>query len=238
MHKEYFNYIVLGIKNLENTQLENIDKAAEFVGQTIINGKHVFTFGSGHSQLVAREVVERAGGLVPVYHLPDPIWGMAEQIEGYGKRLISQYPIKADDLIIVISNSGRNPEPIEVAQEAKEIGLKVIVITSLQHSKAVKSRHSSGKLLFEFGDVVIDNGVPKGDAVVSFKGISTKAGALSTIMGTSIMNAIMVEAIQYLLDRDYSPPILLSFNVDGSEEHNNEMMSRYKEMKWAPRYFF
>lgn len=238
MQEEYLNIVIEGIKNLRDTQSDNIKKAAELIGDALAEGKHIFTFGSGHSQLLAREITERAGGLAPVFHLPDPIWGMVERLEGYGEMLLEQYPLQKGEVIFVISNSGRNPEPIEIAKGAKEKGLKVIAVTSLKHSKNVESRHSSGKKLFEYGDVVLDTGTPKGDAVMDFEGLSSKAGAASTVFGAALLNAVMVEAIQYLLDKGIEPPVLISANVDGFDEHNAELMERYKEMAWAPRYFF
>ncbi|MDY6846156.1 MAG: SIS domain-containing protein [Chloroflexota bacterium] len=238
MQKKYLDIVIEGIENLRDKQSYAIREAAKLVGDALADGKHVFTFGSGHSQLLAREITERAGGLAPVFHLPDPIWGMVERIEGYGETLLEQYPIQPGEVIFVISNSGRNPEPIEIAKGAKEKGLKVIAVTSLKHSKNVESRHSSGKKLFEFGDVVLDTGTPKGDAVMDFEGLSSKAGAVSTVFGAAMLNAVMVDAIQYLLDRGIEPPVLISANVDGSDEHNAELMERYKEMAWAPRYFF
>jgi uncharacterized phosphosugar-binding protein len=238
MYKDYLQNVNEAIIRIQDTQASNIKSAANMVGAAIANDKHIYTFGSGHSQLLAREVTERAGGLAPVFHLPDPTWGMVERLEGYGENLLKQYPIRADEVIFVISNSGRNPEPIEVAMGAKEIGLKVIAVTSLEHSRNVDSRHSSGKKLFELGDIVLDTGTPKGDAVMSFEGWSTKAGALSTILGAAILNAVMVEAIQYLLEKGIVPPVIISANLDGSDEHNANLYARYKDMAWAPRYFF
>jgi uncharacterized phosphosugar-binding protein len=238
MYKDYLQNVNEAIIRIQDTQASNIKSAANMVGAAIANDKHIYTFGSGHSQLLAREVTERAGGLAPVFHLPDPTWGMVERLEGYGENLLKQYPIQADEVIFVISNSGRNPEPIEVAMGAKEIGLKVIAVTSLEHSRNVDSRHSSGKKLFELGDIVLDTGTPKGDAVMSFEGWSTKAGALSTILGAAILNAVMVEAIQYLLEKGIVPPVIISANLDGSDEHNANLYARYRDMAWAPRYFF
>lgn len=238
MQEEYLNIIIEGIKNLRDTQSDVIKEAAKLVGDALADGKHIFTFGSGHSQLLAREITERAGGLAPVFHLPDPVWGMVERLEGYGEKLLEQYPLQPGEVIFVISNSGRNPEPIEIAKGAKDRGLKVIAVTSLNHSLNVESRHSSGKKLYEFADVVLDTGTPKGDAVMAFEGLPSKAGALSTILGAAMLNAVMVDAIQYLLDQGVEPPVLISANVDGSDEHNAQLMERYKEMAWAPRYFF
>jgi uncharacterized phosphosugar-binding protein len=238
MFESYLDIAIERLQWIKETQAKAIKDAAQLVGDAISDEKVVYTFGSGHSQLLAREISERAGGLAPVFHLPDPTWGLMERIEGYGETLFEQYPVKPGEVIFVISNSGRNPEPVEFAKMARDRGLKVIVVTSLEHSKNVESRHSSGKKLYELGDIVLDTGAPKGDATMAFEGLPMKAGALSTVLGASIMNAVIVEAIQYLLDKDIEPPILISANIDGSDEHNAEIMERYNYMAWSPRFFF
>jgi uncharacterized phosphosugar-binding protein len=238
MYQAYLETAVEHLGMMIETQAVAIREAAVVVADALAENKSIYTFGSGHSQLIAREIAQRAGGLAPIFHLPDPTWGMVERIEGYGDALLQQYPIKSGEVIFVISNSGRNPEPIEVAMGAKEKGLKVIAVTSLTHSKSVASRHSSGKRLFELADVVLDTGTPLGDAALDFEGLPMKAGALSTILGAAIMNAVMVEVIQLMLDRGLSPPVLISANVDGSDEHNAEIMGRYSDMHWAPKFFF
>ena len=228
MYKEYLNTICELIQHMEKTQGEAIHKAATLVGNTIIAKGLVYTFGSGHSQLLAQEVHARAGGMYPVLQIVDPLWGRAERIEGLGEILLRGVPFKPGETIFVISNSGRNPEPIEVAMKAKELGLHVIVVTSLTHSHSVASRHSSGKKLYELGEVVLDTGTPAGDACMSFKGIDVKAGAASTVLGAALMNAVMVEAIQYILDKGENPPVLMSANLDGNEEFNARVMARYE----------
>jgi len=238
MFEQYFDFAIERLQWLRENQADAIREAAGIVSQVIAADRHVYTFGSGHSQLLAREISERAGGLAPVFHLPDPVWGMAERLEGFGEILLQQYPVQPGEAIFVISNSGRNPEPIEVALRSKEIGLHVIVVTSLAHSMSVTSRHSSGKKLYECGDIVLDTGTPIGDAALTFEGLPTKAGALSTLLGAALLNAVMAEAIQTLLDQGITPPVFISANVDGSDEHNAALMERYKEMAWAPRFFF
>jgi uncharacterized phosphosugar-binding protein len=238
MYQTYLETAIEYLKKLLETKAGAIQEAAVVVAEALAEDKSIYTFGSGHSQLIAREITQRAGGLAPVFHLPDPSWGMVERLEGYGETLLQQYPIKAGEVIFVISNSGRNPEPIEVAMGAKEKGLKVIAVTSLTHSRSVESRHSSGKKLYEVADVVLDTGTPLGDAALDFEGLPMKAGALSTILGAAIMNAVMVQVIQFLLDQGLTPPVLISANVDGSDEHNAEIMARYSHMEWIPKYFF
>jgi uncharacterized phosphosugar-binding protein len=103
----------------------------------------------------------------------------------------------------------------------------VIAVTSMAHSQSVDSRHSSGKKLYELAEVVLDTGAPPGDAAMSFEGLAVKAGALSTVLGAAIMNAVMVEAIQYMAEKGFEPPVLMSANLDGSDEYNARIMDRY-----------
>jgi len=230
MYIEYLDMASNILQQMKETQGESIKEAAALVGDTILAGGLVYTFGSGHSQLLSQEVHARAGGLYPVMQIVDPLWGRAERLEGMGEVLMKGMPLKAGETIFVISNSGRNPEPIEVAMIAREMGLHVVVVTSLAHSKSVESRHSSGKKLYELGEIVLDSGAPPGDACLSFKGIDVKAGALSTVLGAAIMNAVMVEAIQYILDKGGKPPVLMSANLDGSDEYNAQVMALYDKI--------
>ena len=108
--------------------------------------------------------------------------------------------------------------------------MKIIVLTSMEHSRSVQSRHSSGKKLYELGEVVLDSMVPAGDASMEFEGLVARAGALSTVLGALILNAVTVEAIQYMLDHGYEPPVLMSANLDGSEAHNERVVRRYPNM--------
>lgn len=227
MYAEYLDEVCRLLQKMKEKQGPAIVEAARMVGDTIIAGGLVYTFGSGHSQLLSQEVNARAGGLYPVVQIPDPMWGRAERVEGFAEVLLKGLPLKAGETIFVISNSGRNPEPIEVAMQVKRMGLHVIAVTSLSHSRKVTSRHSSGRKLHELGDVVLDTGTPAGDAALKFKGMKDRAGAVSTVLGAALMNAVMVEAIQYMLDRGFDPPVLNSANLDGSDEHNAKVMARY-----------
>jgi len=230
MFTEYLDTIVNLLQKMKATQEEPIRQAATLVGETIMGRGLVYTFGSGHSQLLAHEVHARAGGLYPVMQIHDPLWGRAERLEGLGEILLKELPLKSGETIFVISNSGRNPEPIEVALKAREIGLHVIAVTSLAHSNSVTSRHSSGLKLFELGEVVLDTGTPPGDACLSFPGLPVMAGAISTVLGAALMNAVMVEAIQYMLDKGFNPPVLMSANLDGSDEYNTGVIAQYDQI--------
>ena len=230
MYMEYLDMVCSILQTMKTMQGEAIRNAAALVGDTILSGGLVYTFGSGHSQLLSQEVHARAGGLYPVMQIVDPLWGRAERVEGLGEVLLRGLPLKAGETIFVISNSGRNPEPIEVAILAGQMGLHVIVVTSLTHSNSVTSRHSSGKKLYELGEVVLDTGAPAGDACLSFKGLDVKAGAVSTVLGAALLNAVMVQAIQYILDKGATPPVLMSANLDGNEEYNAQVIARYEQI--------
>lgn len=230
MYMEYLDMVCSILQDMKIKQGDAIRKAAQLVGDTIISNGLVYTFGSGHSQLLSQEVHARAGGLYPVMQIVDPLWGRAERLEGLGEVLLRGLPLKTGETIFVISNSGRNPEPIEVAMLAGHMGLHVVVVTSLTHSKSVASRHSSGKKLYELGEVVLDTGAPAGDACLSFEGLEVKAGAVSTVLGAALLNAVMVEAIQYILDKGETPPVLMSANLDGNEEYNARVIARYERI--------
>ena len=141
---------------------ETLKEAGKRIAKSIAADGVLHTFGSGHSQILASEIERRAGGLVPVSSIYDPADGWPEQILGYGARLfqryVYQYEVQASDVVLVISNSGRNAAPIEVAIEAKAAGMQVIAMTSLEMSKKTTSRHPSGKKLYELADLVLDNG--------------------------------------------------------------------------------
>ncbi len=227
----YHDKVIALLSEIRSTQADAIARAGTIVGETIRDGGIVHTFGSGHSAAVAYEAHGRAGGLAAVCAIIDPLRGLAEQVEGYGRALMKPVRLGKHDSMIVISNSGRNPLPIEVATVAKESGLRVIAITSLSHSTSVTSRHSSGKRLFELADVIIDNLGDPGDAAIALEGCDIPVGPTSTITGSYIMNEITIAAVRWMVKNGVEPPLFKSANLDGSKEHNKNLRQRYT----APR---
>lgn len=227
----YYDKVSALLSEIRSTQADAIGRAGAIVGETVRDGGIVHTFGSGHSAAVAYEGHGRAGGLAAVSAIIDPLRGLAERVEGYGQALMAPVRLAAEDSMIVISNSGRNPLPIEVATVARQGGLKVIAVTSLAHSTSVSSRHSSGKKLFELADVVIDNMGEPGDASILSEGSDIPLGPTSTISGAYIMNEITIAAVRWMLENDVEPPVFKSANLDGSKEHNENLRQRYS----APR---
>jgi uncharacterized phosphosugar-binding protein len=198
-------------------------------------------FGSGHSHIISEEAFFRAGGLAPVNPILDPRFlflegamesTRAERESGYAKTLLCRHDIQSDDAAIIVSSSGRNAMPIEMALEMRYRGIKkVIAITNLSQSARSESRHASGKRLFELVDLVIDNCVPEGDAAVDMPDSVQKIGPTSTVAGAAIINAIIIEAAAALLQRGLPVPLLPSANIDSTSLHALEIMLA----RWAPR---
>ena len=224
---EYFDEVTSLLAKVRSTQGDAIATAGKIVGETVAGGGIVHAFGSGHSAAIAYEAHGRAGGLAAVSAIIDPSRGLTEQVEGYGRALLIPVKLAEGDSMIVISNSGRNALPVEVAATARERGLKVIAITSVAHSTSVASRHSSGKKLLDLADVVIDNMGAPGDAAVSLEGFDIPLGPTSTITGAYIMNEITIAAVSWMLENGAEPPVFKSANLDGSKEHNEALRSRY-----------
>ena len=204
---------------------------APILGKVIADGGVIHTFGSGHSELISREIIGRAGGLVCVTGIPDPTGGFIENLPGYGTKLIErydrQYQLLPGEAIIVISNSGKNGSPIDVARYAKQKGLTVIALTCLAMSKVTPSQHPSGQRLFEVADHVLDNGGVPGDAIVDVAD-GVKAGPTSTLIGCSVLNWLMLATVEWLKSQGHSLPLLRSQNLPGAIEHNRALGAKYK----------
>lgn len=217
-------------------QMDAIQQAADLVTETVAAGGIVYTFGTGHSHVIAEDAAYRAGGLVPVDAiLEDSLTGnhkvfqseRMERVEGMAAVILDYYRPTPKDVLIIISNSGRNAAPIEMATGAQARGLKVVAITSLQHSKGTTSRHSSGKKLFEIADVVIDNQAPRGDCIMTHPIMKQPFGPASGVMGMVILQSIIVAAIHDMAEQGIQPPVFMSGNIDGSEDFNRPLMEKY-----------
>jgi uncharacterized phosphosugar-binding protein len=233
---------ILEIKNLiekvEETQLGNIRRAAELVTDSIMKDRLVYVFGAGHSSLLSMEVFARAGGILQMQPILDVgldfgsgarRQGGFERLPGYARIVIQDYDIGPGDVLIVISNSGRNPAPVEMALEGKKRGATIIALTSLPHSTSVSSNDPSGKRLFEVADLVLDTGCVTGDALVKLEGLPPRVGPGSTVIGALILNAIVVQAAKNLLDRGETPPVPLSGNLEGGWEYNEKVLGKIRE---------
>ena len=172
MYERYFDAVDGILRKVRDANRESIPRAASLMADTIAADGIIHAFGSGHSQLLAIELAGRAGGLAAMQVILDPGQGKAETIEGYAATLLRDFSLESRDCLIVISNSGRNPSPIEMAMLGRERGLPVIAVTAADFSRSVSSRHSSGKRLLDVADVVLDTCGAAGDAAVELDGVA------------------------------------------------------------------
>ncbi|MBQ3151442.1 MAG: SIS domain-containing protein [Clostridia bacterium] len=237
--KIYISKVLETIETAWKTQQDAIETSAKVIADTIKRKDSVFVFGCSHAGILAEEVFYRTGGLAILNPIlfsglmlntrPVTMTSKLERLPGLGKIILEDNGVKPGDTLIVHSNSGRNTVPVEMAEEARKMGVYVIGFTSLQHSNSVTSRAPSGKRLFEVCDTVIDNcGVP-GDAAITVPGLSEPMGPTSTAVGASIINSIVIEAVELLIADGILPPVFMSANLDGGDEHNKKIFEEYAD---------
>jgi len=232
---EFFKIAIETLKKVIAEQRESMEQAAELLADVIATDRAIFSFGASHSFILTEELVYRTGGLMlinPIYPQgmnlsvrPITLTSQLERLPGFGAELLAASQAKAGDALIIASTSGRNAVVIDMAMAAREKGIHTIGITSPAYSRRVGSRHASGKKLMDICDIVIDNGAPYGDAAVEIAGFPQKVGPLSTITGCAIVNAIMAETVEKLIGRGLTPPVFVSANLDGGDEHNARLLS-------------
>ena len=230
----YFREAIAALERVAETQAEGIGRAADLLVDAIADDGAIYGFGASHSFMMIEEMVYRTGGLMlvnPIYPhgmnlavRPLTSTSQIERVPQLGKELLGTAPVKAGDVVIVVSTSGRNPVPIDFAIAARERGAKTIGITSLDYTAGVSSRHASGKKMSDFCDVVLDNGAPYGDAAAEIPGFPQKVGPLSSVTGCAIVNALAAETVARLVARGITPPVFMSANLDGGDAFNARLL--------------
>ena len=239
MKFEYLIEIKKLLEVIETKEQETMQQAVEVLTNAILDNQSIFIFGASHAGILSEELFYRAGGLVlinPIFArelmldtTPVTHTSQMERLVGYGTAVLNNVPIKENDVLIVHSVSGRNPVSVEIAQEAKKRGAKVIALTNVTYSKSVSSRHPSGQRLFEVADIVLDNHGAIGDACVAVDGLDQKVAPSSTVIGATILNSIIAATTQELCNRGMkNPPIFYSANIDGGDELNQKIYDEYK----------
>ena len=212
---------------IDETQGENIKKAAALCAETIASGKMCHLFGSGHSVLPIQDMFPRYGGVVGWHPLMDPrlMWSNVirgggarellwiERQEGYIANVLQSYNLQAGEVMIVYSHGGLNAAPIEAAMYAKERGLKVIAVTSGENYRKAKDTHSSGNKLGDVADILLDNCCPLEDALVEIPGYPQKVGASSTTAVMTITQSLASETALLLEQKKHKMFIFVSPNV-------------------------
>jgi len=237
--KKYLTEISSIINKVMETQLDNIKAVAEIIVDAAVNKKSIYVFGCNHAGILAQELFYRTGGLATINPVMAPglvlearpvtLTTGIERLEGYGEIIADSLSLREGDVLIIHSVSGRNNVPIDMALRARELKAKVIVITNVDYSSKVESRHHSGKRLYELADIVLDNCGVYGDAAIEIEGLPCKVGPTSTAVGAAILNAVVVECAELFLQKGVTPPIFISSNVDGGDEHNARILEEYKD---------
>ena len=236
---KYYQRVTEIMAEVFDKEADGIEQAAEIIAEANRTKHSVFAFGCNHAGLIALELFYRTGGMVTVNPVrapgmmlelsPPTMTSELERLPGYGNIIFNNMKAKAGDVLIIHSVSGRNAVTVDMAQAAREAGLTVIVITNMNTTKAVKSRHPSGKKLCDFASVLIDNHGDLGDAAVELEGFPQKVSASSTVVGAAILNAVTARACELLIESGFEPPVFMSGNIDGGDEHNKKVMAEYAD---------
>jgi len=233
----YFASAEATLAEVAATQAEALETAARLVADSVAAGGVLHLFGAGHSQLVALDAFLRAGGLACVNPIVDPALASAagpdtsrvERTPGHAATVLDGEDLRSGEVVVVVSNSGVNPVPVEVALGCRERGLQVVALTNVEQAKATAARHASGAKLHELADVVVDNRCPVGDAAVTLAG-GDRVGPMTTVVGAAVVAALAARVAELLLDRGATSPVLVSQNLDGRDatQRNQQLLRAYR----------
>ena len=222
---------------LYDSEKDNIEATAQALRDCIKEGGVCHVFGSGHSVGLGIDIKNRIGAMVPIHimEMSDFVTKGGVPVEEFmdhkniferkpnvAGKLFDLYDIKPQDMFIVISNSGINGIVIDIASLAKERGNKVVIVTSMKHTLAEEPRHPSGKKLYEYGDIVIDNCGPHGDALIETDGVA-KVCSVSSICNNCIAQSMAARTLELLNEDNYELPIL-----NGDKDHDDAINVKYQ----------
>ena len=225
-------------------QKSEIERAASWFAETILAGRMVHVFGSGHSRILVEEMWPRYGsfpGFNPIVELSLTFHNLVvgangqrqamflENVAGFAKRILRNYDLSPRDCALIASSSGCNLVPIEIAEEFKARGLKVVAIVSKAHSDASTSQQADGKKLQDFADVVLDTGAPVGDAMVHIDRLETPVAPGSTVGGCMLVNCIKAEVAARLTKAGAPPKVLTAGAIVGKARATELFESAYDE---------
>ena len=227
-----------------NAQRTAIEQAADLFAATILAGRMVHVFGSGHSRIMVEEMWPRYGsfpGFNPIVELSLSFHNLVvgangqrqamflENVSGLAARILRNFDLAPEDSALVISSSGCNVVPIEIAEEFQRRRVRVVAIISKAHSDASTSRRADGKKLQDFASLVLDTGAPVGDAMVRIDGLDTPVAPGSTIGGCLLVNSIKAEVAARLTRAGHPPKVLTAGAICGVERATELFESAYDE---------
>ena len=242
-----FGYVAKAFANIQavlETQSDNIRRGAALMADAVAADKliHVYA-GGGHTTLAMGEMFFRAGGLANINPLMETalsVFNQAlkylelERTVNFGASIIKYYDIKKDDVVIFFHNIGINPATIDAAMEVKKRGGKIIAVASSHWQNEMPPdhfiRHPSGKNLFDFADVCIDDLNPVGDAIVEVPGFETPIAPVSNVVDFTIAHLLEIEPVRQCVERGVTPPVWNSANTPGGDEKNAAYLKKYKPL--------
>jgi len=225
-------------------QLPMVRQAADWFSQAILKGRMVHVFASGHSRIMVEEMWPRYGsfpGFNPIVELSLTFHNLVvgangqrqamflENVSGLAERILRNFELSSDDAALVISSSGCNVVPIEIAELFRARGIKTVAIISRRHSEASRSNDPRGKKLQDFADLTLDTGAPPGDAMVTIEGLDTPVSPGSTIGGCLLINSIKAEVAQRLTSAGQPPKVLSGAAVVGPQRAKELFEAAYDE---------
>jgi len=232
MIDKYYEQIIHILGQIKDTQNKKMREAASMVAEVIKADGIIYVFGCGHSHLIGLDCFYRAGGLANVSAMLDTDLmlhngaaksSVMEKMHGIAESILERYCILEKDLLIVISTSGKNAVPVEMAQAASKRGIKSIAVVS----SAYFADKMENPMLSECSDMYIDNCVPHGDAVMEITGSEAKMGSVSTVAGSFILQSILMEGAEQAAKEGARIPVYLSGNVEGGAEYNRILITEY-----------
>lgn len=231
LKESYFKTLQSLLERVYRQNEATLERLGPAMADSVERGDVIHAFGSGHSEMIGREIVGRAGGLICVSPVVDESGGFVENLPGYGRALAERHDrrhgMRPGEFLLAISNSGKNASPIDVALYAKEKGLSAVAVGSLDMCRQVESSHPSGKKLPDVADYALDNGGVFGDAIVEVPGQDISAGPTSTLAGALLLNLLQMEIIEELVRRGATPPLVQSHNTPGGKEANLKRARNY-----------
>ena len=232
------------ILDVVSAQESAIAQAAQWFSETILAGRMVHVFGSGHSRIMVEEMWPRYGsfpGFNPIVELSLTFHNLVvgangqrqamflENVPGLAERILRNFDLQPADTALVISSSGCNVVPIEMAELFQQRGIRVVAVVTQEHSDASTSKRADGKKLTDFSDLVLDTGAPVGDAMVKIPGLDTPVSPGSTVGGALLINCIKAETARLLTEAGQPPKVLTAGAIVGTERAVSLFESAYDE---------
>ncbi|MEV7125376.1 SIS domain-containing protein [Streptomyces sp. NPDC093260] len=237
---QFFDAAIGLLQRVRDEEADAITAAGTLLADTVADGGRLFAFGAGHSSLAAQDVVYRAGGLalmnllavpgaVGVDVMPATLGSALERVDGLAAAVLDSSPIRSGDALVIVSLSGRNALPVEMALNARALGIRVIGVTSVAYATQTTSRHVSGTYLKDHCDIVLDSKIAVGDAELTLDTVPAPFAPASTVVTSALMQAVVATAAGALADRGIEPPLLRSGNVDGGHDWNARVFDQYAD---------